>query len=210
MTTARKPARTPAAPQDMGSGINDTAGQQAEALREAAREMARPHMRDLLPGEFLNRAGEIVSIKRDPKTNIFEIPAHLQDPEYTLEWKREETYGKRDDTHQVHLAENGWRPVLVEPGSPWAGHFMEVGYKGPVRRDGMILMERPAGLTKIVKERERREANGQMQANVDRYNGRRAVEVPQGFTTNNPNVPSRVQSSYDIGPAPSKHQLAID
>lgn len=198
-TKARQPARQ--APVNVEQMADDL-----PPVREPAREATR----QLRPGEFLGRNGEILALKRNPDANLFDIPKHLCDPNYSYEWKRYVTMGKDDITHQVQLAENGWRPVLVEPGSPWSGYYMPAEYTGPIKREDLMLMERPLGMTHMVREQERQRARSQMSNNTDRYNSRKAVDTPQGFTTMNPNVPSSVSTSYDVGPAPAKHDMPIE
>lgn len=220
---ARQPRRSIDEPVEQTPNINvDAAAIQADALNEAARQMREPvrevvrepvrePTRPLKPGEFLGRNGEILTLKRDPSKNIFDIPAHLNDdPTWTREWKRFEIYNKYDETHQQHLQENGWRPVMVEPGNGWGEFYGGPNYRGPVRREDMVLMERPAALTAEVRRREKAAADAQMRSNTDRFAARRALDTPQGFTTSNPNVPSKVQSTYEQGPTPAKHQIAIE
>lgn len=199
--TKRTPVRAQA---NMAPDLEAMSADLPQPVRQPVREA------DLKPGEFLGRNGEVLSIKRRPDQNIFEIPTHLMDQNFTYEWKRFATYGKPDVTYQVQLAENGWRPVMVEPGSPFAGYYMPENYRGPVEREDLMLMERPIGLTKLVRAEERNRASGQLQLNHKRYTERRGVETPQGFTTANPNVPASIGTSYDQGPAPAKGSMPID
>jgi hypothetical protein len=200
----RQPARAPV--------VEPTEEPTAEgaALREAARQMREP-ARPLKPGEVMGRNGEILTLKRSPDTNVFAIPAHLNsDPGWTREWKRFEILNKYDETHQQHLAENGWRPVMVEPGNGWGEYFGGPNYKGPVRREDMILMERPTLLTEQVRNMEKQRADQQLRMNYDRYNGKKAFDTPQGFTMNNPNLDNRVKTNYEQGPAAAAHQTIPD
>lgn len=202
--TTRQPrakARTPLVPENPGLAEEEVA-----PVRHAARET-----RDLKPGEFLGRNGEILALKRDPDTDLFDVPKHLMEPGWTYEWKRDTVLGKQDDTHMVHLKENGWREVMVEPGSRWSGHFMPQGYTGPIRREGNILMERPSAMTDLVLAQEKQRAASLMRDNIDKYTRRRAaIDSSNAFTTQNPNVPASIKEGYEIGPAQAKHQLAID
>lgn len=201
MTVTPKPARAKAR-EAVGIDMDITDNTEREPVRET---------RALRPGEFLGRNGEILGLKRDPDRDLFDVPAHLKDPDWTYEWKRETVLGKPDDTHLVHLAENGWRPVMVEPGSKWASIYMAANYKGPIRREGNILMERPKAMTDMVLAQERQRAGLQMRDNADKYTRRRgAIDSNAAFTTNNPNVQANITESYEMGPAPSKPQMAID
>lgn len=180
-----------------------------EPVREAVREAVIPQG---VPGapSFLGRNGEVLTIKRLDNANPFEIPEMLKDKDYSYEWKRDEIYGQQDIAHQVQLAENGWRPVLVEPGSRWSGAFMPANYTGPIRRNGMMLMERPAGMTAYVRAYEKQKADDLVKANHNRYVNRQAVDVPNGFTTHHSGVTPNISQSYEPGPPQGKHQLVVE
>lgn len=65
-------------------------------------------------------------------------------------WKRESIAGMTDQEHMIEMRGVGWEPVDA------ARHpeMMAIGYNGPVRRKGMILMERPSEITRIAMDRE--------------------------------------------------------
>ena len=199
---ARQPAMT-AGPSIDGPEIEDMSSDLPKPDVEPVRQAREPVK--LKPGEFLGRNGEVLSLKRKPDQNPFEIPPHLMDPDYSYEWKRYSVYGKQDTVHQVSLAENGWRPVMVEPSSPFAGYYMPADYKGAIIREDLILMERPRGLSDLVREQERERARDQLRASQQRYTSRQGVDTPKGFTTANPNVPANISTNYDVGPAQEKH-----
>lgn len=73
----------------------------------------------------------------------FHVPAHLIPDGWSYEWKRHTLIGKEDPAYQTAVERSGWEPV---PASRHIG-MMPKGYEGPITRDGMILMERPAELT---------------------------------------------------------------
>ena len=75
-------------------------------------------------------------------------------PGISYEWKRETLYGASDPSYSVSLAENGWEPVDVSRHP----EFMPPGFSGPIRRDGMILMERPIELTEEARAEDRMNA----------------------------------------------------
>lgn len=81
--------------------------------------------------------------KRKTNTDAYHIDAELIPPGVSYEWKRESTYGQEQPAYMMGLQENHWKPVP----SDRLPHMMPDGYKGPIRRDGLILMERPAYLT---------------------------------------------------------------
>lgn len=73
----------------------------------------------------------------------FNIPRHLYPDGTDLEWKMESVTGKEFPQYQVKMHEQGWRPVDASVIPELVPH----GYKGAIRRDGLVLMERPMELT---------------------------------------------------------------
>lgn len=95
----------------------------------------------------------------------FHIPPELIPEGMSLEWKRMETVGAPDLSHQIALAENHWTPVSTDqvPG------LMPPGYSGVIKRDGQQLMMRPSYLSDEAREEvldeARRRVNIQKQRN---------------------------------------------
>lgn len=69
-------------------------------------------------------------------------------------WKRYETLGQTDGSYEVELAQAGWEAVDVSRHP----HMMPANHKGPIIREGMILMERPAEISNRAKFLELQEA----------------------------------------------------
>lgn len=73
----------------------------------------------------------------------FELPpdvlADLRARGMSAEWKRETNVGQPDPAYAVRMREQGFDPV---DGSRYP-QMVADDHKGPIRRDGMILMERP-------------------------------------------------------------------
>lgn len=65
-------------------------------------------------------------------------------------WKRETIAGMTDQEHMIEMRGVGWEPVDARRHP----EMMAIGYVGPVRRKGMILMERPSEITRIAMDRE--------------------------------------------------------
>jgi len=65
-------------------------------------------------------------------------------------WKRESIAGMTDQEHMIEMRGVGWEPVDARRHP----EMMAIGYVGPVRRKGMILMERPSEITRIAMDRE--------------------------------------------------------
>jgi len=84
------------------------------------------------------------------------------DNEIDFNWKRFETYGKKDFAEQRAYHDQGWREVMHES---FPGRFAAPGTKGPVIVKDMILMERPMRLTVQARNEEILAANRAMRVN---------------------------------------------
>jgi hypothetical protein len=113
------------------------------ATRPAAHDPVRPSLRS---GEVRGRNGEILA--RNNRYNEggdqFDVPDHLREKGWSLQWVRESCHGKPDPQNVHNHMENGWRPV---PSNRWPGVFHPKEHQGAIAREGMILMERPQTLT---------------------------------------------------------------
>lgn len=114
--------------------------------------------------------------QREPQFKIYRDSGdkfHV-DPEMipdgmSYEWKRLSTFGQEDRRHQVNLARNRWTPVPADrhpeiggdPTLPDKDGRMHP-HAGCIIMDGLILMERPAQITKIVQEDDTRRAKDQV------------------------------------------------
>lgn len=65
-------------------------------------------------------------------------------------WKRESIAGQIDDDHLIEMRMSGWEPVDAKRHP----EMMPTGYTGPIRKKGMILMERPMEITNMAQDRE--------------------------------------------------------
>lgn len=148
-----------------------------EPLRETVRDPIRP-----TGNEVVGRDGTILSRKRGSNVDRFYIPDHLIPAGYTYEWKREFLYGQRDDAHITHLHDNGWRPVVH---GAHKGYFSSVSDPTEIiRRDGMMLMERPAELTRQAREEDFQAAQMLVEAQKQQLTG----AIPQGFKGTTPSL----------------------
>lgn len=105
------------------------------------------------------RAEQIRSRARDPETDMALYDKFYIDPRdipdgWDYNWKRYETLGQTDGSYEVELAQAGWEAVDVSRHP----HMMPANHKGPIIREGMILMERPAEISNRAKFLELQEA----------------------------------------------------
>lgn len=104
---------------------------------DRTRERLREGIYNLDPFDIADLVKMYAPTRGDPtKGNI--------DNEIDFNWKRWETYGKRDYTELRGYHEQGWREVQH---SMFPGRFAPEGTEGPVVVKDMILMERPMRLT---------------------------------------------------------------
>jgi hypothetical protein len=67
---------------------------------------------------------------------------------WSYEWKRSTVYGKSDPSYDSRLARTGWETVPADRHPA----MMPKGHRGPIEREGLILMERPKAITDRVKQ----------------------------------------------------------
>jgi hypothetical protein len=105
------------------------------------------------------RAEQIRSRQRDEDIDTTVYDKFYIDPRdipdgWDYNWKRYETLGMKDGSYEVELAQAGWEPV----DSARHPHMMPLNHNGPIIREGMILMERPAEISNRAKFIELQEA----------------------------------------------------
>lgn len=170
-----------------------TRGRPPKVAREIAKEPIRETVREPVRSgtrEVVGRDGKALSRKRGGNVDRFYIPPHIVPYGWTYEWKRESLFGQEDTAHLIHMQENGWRPVMAET---HPGYFMPEGYKGAIRRDGLIMMERPAELTEEARNEERAAAKYLMEAQKEQL----GLQLPKGFSGEHKGVQPRVRTSYE-------------
>lgn len=113
-----------------------------------------------------------------------EIPEGL-----SYEWKRYSNVGQEDPFYFSHMREQGWEPVNPKNHPNW----VPPGYKEPhIIKGGLILMERPAELT-----REARQENHQMALRQMKEAEQRLGKTPEGtLTRQHKDLGNRVTKEY--------------
>jgi len=120
------------------------------------------------PGQVIGRRGDRVVVRgRDGEElsrnqsnagDPFHVPPEVIPPGWAYQWVAESVFG---DEHVVlsqrmSMDNNGWKPVHAERHD---GMFLPRGAKGPIRRGGLILCERPQALQDEARREERRAAD---------------------------------------------------
>lgn len=101
----------------------------------------------------------------------FFIPPHMIPDGVSLEWKRYSIKGMEDPYYLASLQRQGWEVMVAEdfPG------LVPNGHKGPIIKEGMVLMGRRAELTNAAVAEMKRTAQEQMAIQHKRLH-----EAPQG------------------------------
>lgn len=116
-----------------------------------------------------------------------EIPAGS-----SYEWKTVTVYGKSDPSYNVMMREQGWEPV---DGSRHPNMVAE-DHKGPIIRDGMMLMERPIELTLEAQAEDRDNAMQMVQIKKQQLG-----ETPEGTLPREaPNLRNYNRTTYESLP----------
>jgi hypothetical protein len=107
----------------------------------------------------------------------------------SYEWKRETVLGREDPFYIASMREQGWEPVDPKMHPNW----LPPGYTGnAIRREGMILMERPIELTQEAQAEQRTLARKQV-----REAEQRLGKTPDGtMTREHPDVVPRVDKQW--------------
>jgi hypothetical protein len=116
------------------------------SAKTAVRAPVREKEKDLKPGEFRSRSGEILRF-RPTGGNQFDIPEDLMEEGYTYQWQAQSIYNEpSNDLAQMYA--NGWRYVTSDSR---VGQFFLLPNENAdcIVRGGLVLMERPAELTDL-------------------------------------------------------------
>lgn len=175
--------------------------QQRNVSRDPVRETVREPVRDGAV-QVQGRDGKLLSRKRGGNADKFYIPQDIIPDGWSYEWKTESILGEPQTAHQMHMAENGWTPVMADR---HPGLFMPNDYKGPIRRDGMVLMERPIELTQEARYEEQLAAQQLMNAQKEQL----GLALPSGFDQRHPGARPKVNRSFEPADV-ARPRLEID
>lgn len=107
--------------------------------RTKAREVARPIRKT--SGVVIGRNGEELRRNKTHKDE-YHIPDQWKENGWSYQWNRVSVHGWEDRSEQIKMQDNGWRIV---PASRFGLDREEDG--DYIRRNGLVLMERPQILT---------------------------------------------------------------
>jgi hypothetical protein len=110
------------------------------------------------------------------------------------EWKTATVYGKSDASYNAFLRDQGWEPVMAER---YPGKFVDEGVRGPIMRDGLMLMERPMELTREAMAEERMAARAAVAIKEQQLHGAPDGQFPRQREDGSSTV--RVSRTYERG-----------
>ena len=110
----------------------------------------------------------------------------------SYEWKTVSVFGKEDPSYNVMLRDQGWEPVT----SDRHPDMVAEGYKGPIIRDGLMLMERPIELTREAQAEDRAAAREVIQTKKQQMGEAPAGTLPREA----PNLQNYNRTSYEALP----------
>ena len=112
----------------------------APVMREAKRVPLRERLRE-----------KASKVKDNANSDRFHIPEEMKPEGVKLEWKRFSVYGAEDPYYIANMRTTGWEPMTHED----FPDLVPEGYKGPIIKDGMMLMAMSEELyKKLVSKRE--------------------------------------------------------
>lgn len=128
--------------------------------RPTQRAAGRPEMSKSVRDTLQMLLDGKIDIDEDINDPLYIDPDIIPDGT-TYEWKRDSIYGKDDPAYSAALLRMGWTPVDAARHPELMPARSTTGY---IERPGVILMERPAEITRRVRERDRRAARGLIEA----------------------------------------------
>jgi hypothetical protein len=149
-----------------------------ETNHAKARPVKRTETKAPARGEVRGRDGQVLTRNRNSASaiNQYYIPDRLKEDGWSLQWIRQSCYNKEDRSNLSSYSENGWSPV---PGDrPGFKELFGAASGEAIIRDGLMLVERPAELTRQAKEEEHMEALQQRNPQVEEF---ALSELPPGF-----------------------------
>lgn len=167
---------------------------QASNGRKQVRAPIKEGPVELRNGEYEGRNGEI--LKRSPfkHSNKFDIPDDVKEPGWSYQWIRHSIYNNTEYSEMASMKRAGWREVHPDA---LKGYFREQTPEGQnyISDEGLVLVERPAGMTRDAHNEALALANKHFQGQVSKIYDP-DYQLPSGFKS--------LRGEYDQGaPEPS-------
>lgn len=151
----------------------------APAGRKQVRAPVKEDEVRLRDGEYAGRNGEI--LKRSPFkfSNKFDIPDDVKEPGWSYQWIRHSIYNNTEYSEMAAMKRAGWREVHPDA---LKGYFREQTPEGQsyIADEGLVLVERPAGMTRDAHNEALALANKHYQGQIHKIYDETA-QLPSGF-----------------------------
>lgn len=121
----------------------------APAAKPKHRMKAKPNWEDIDP-----------TVLDETTPDRLRIDPDLVPEGMSLQWVTDSIYGQPVPQHRADFEKRGWTPIHQEDfDGVFDGMFMPKGAPGEIKIEGMVLMARPAEITRRAKLRDKREAD---------------------------------------------------
>ena len=114
-------------------------------------EVKRSPLRDRL-------RAKMATVREQTNPDRFFIPEDMKPEGVEVQWKRYSVHGQEDPYYIANMRSAGWEPMTHED----FPELVPEGYKGPIIKDGMMLMGQAAELTKKARDKDRKAARQQI------------------------------------------------
>lgn len=149
----------------------------------AGRKQLRTPIKDgeivLRPGEYHGRNGEI--LKRAPikNGNPFDFPDDVKEEGWSYQWIRASVYNNTDYSEMSVMKRAGWREVHPDALN---GYFRDEtpADQSFIAKEGLVLMERPEGMTREAQQESLRVANQHYQRQLQKIYDE-TFQLPDGY-----------------------------
>ena len=95
------------------------------------------------------------------ESDEFFVPEDLKDPHWDVQWVRHSCYNQEDVNNVNRFKRHGWTEIPAN--RPGYGRYVPKGWKENfILKDGMLLMERPKEVSRLMQERADQEVAKQM------------------------------------------------
>jgi hypothetical protein len=134
---------------------------------------------ELRPGEYMGRNGEVLRRTPVKAGNPFDLPDEIKEPGWSYQWIRHSVYNSTDYSELATMKRAGWREVHPDALN---GYFRDETPEGQnfVTKEGLVLVERPAGMTRDAQNDALGVANLHYQKQLNKIYDE-TFQMPDGF-----------------------------
>lgn len=149
--------------------------------RVPTREAVADGPMKLRPGEYLGRNGETLTREKVKSSNKYDFPDDVKEPGWSYQWVRASVLGDTSMGELPAMRRNGWREVQPDA---LKGYYRAMVPDGQnfIELDGLVLVERPEGMTMDAQREALDDANRRMASGTINhiYDEQAASKMPSG------------------------------